>query len=363
MHATRARPSTVKLVRSGLIIANAALSAEGRIRTVTGLWRPDAHRVVRQGVVWKRSVMDADADVAVAPVLVHTMRCSLGAGLTLWGRSRAADATAFVVPELQLGLDGGCVIASAKLATVLLTHTHADHCFRVTHLTSRQKPPDILAPRALLPHVQRFIDAGVLLSGCVMDDESMVFDKSCNLIGVAGGDTMVLRANREIRVRVFAMEHSVPCVGYGVSRVRSKLAARFRHLSGPEIAVLRKADPALSVLQEVEERLFVFCGDTTPEVFATCPELLLYPVVIVECSFINDCDRAKAAQSKHTLWSDLRPIVVANAHVRFVLIHFSMRYTKAEIRAHFEREALPNAEIMLQDDGDAFGSTFGADQT
>lgn len=293
----------------------------------------------------------------------HAMKCSLGPGLTLWGRSRAADATAFVVPELQLGLDGGCVIASAKLGTVLLTHTHADHCFRVTHLTSRQKVPDIVAPRALLANVQRFIDAGVLLSGCVLDGDETHFGKNCTLIGVAGGETLTLRGNREMRVRVFDMQHSVPCVGYGVSRVRSKLAAAHRHLSGPEIAALRRASPQTSLTEDVEERLFVFCGDTTAEVFATCPELLCYPVVVVECSFIDDGDRAKAAQSRHTLWSDLRPIVVAHPEVRFVLIHFSMRYSKAEIRAHFAREAMPNVDIMLQDDGDAFGSTFGADQT
>jgi hypothetical protein len=32
-----------------------------------------------------------------------------------------------------------------------------------------------------------------------------------------------------------------------------------------------------------------------------------------------------------------------------------------EIREFFHHEALPNVEIMLQDDGDAYGSTFGLD--
>ncbi len=55
---------------------------------------------------------------------MHALRCSIGEGLTLIGRSRAADSTGFVVPELGMALDAGVVVGT-KPTTVLLSHTHA----------------------------------------------------------------------------------------------------------------------------------------------------------------------------------------------------------------------------------------------
>jgi ribonuclease Z len=281
-------------------------------------------------------------------IRIHPLKCALGSGMELVGRSRAADSTAFFVPQLSLALDGGCVISSAKPATVLLTHTHADHCFRVTHLTSRQKPPAIVVPLALVPFVDSFIKAGVTLSGCSLDAPQQ-FDHNCDLLGVKPGDRVALKGKPGFHARVYEMTHSVPCVGYGIVKTTSKLKPEFRSLSGPEIAALRK-DRDVVVMHEQEEPLFVFCGDTTSEVFRLNPGLLLFPVIIIECSFLFESEREKAESSKHMLWPELKPIVLAHPHVRFILIHFSMRYKKKEIRDFFSREALPNVEVMLQDE-------------
>ncbi len=46
---------------------------------------------------------------------------------TLYGKSRAAHNTAFVVPELGLALDCGVEVKEIVCQHVCLTHTHTDH--------------------------------------------------------------------------------------------------------------------------------------------------------------------------------------------------------------------------------------------
>lgn len=206
--------------------------------------------------------------------------------------------------------------------------------------------------------MEKYIESGVRLTGNDFD-ESMPLDPNCSVHGVEPNDEVALsRAKQKgIFAKVYRMDHSVPCVGYGIVRRKSKLKAKYTGMNGSEIGKLRKE--GVDVTEIVDERLFVFCGDTTPSIFSECPELLLYPVVVVECSFLYEKNRDKAMRSKHTLWSDLKPVVVAHPDVRFILIHFSMRYSKEELVEFFKDEGLQNVELMLQDEGDEYGSTFG----
>ncbi len=231
---------------------------------------------------------------------LSVMQSRLGA-LTLWGRSRAADSTGFVIPELEIQLDAGVIVSSAKPKVVLISHSHADHSFRTTHLTSRTVVPTFFVPRGLEPFFHRFIRAASELSGNTTELE---WEENCKLVGVEPNDTFLLPHKRDFRVRVFEMDHSVKTVGFGLSKVKQKLKAEFAGLRGDAIGKLRQE--GVAVTEELEEKLFVFCGDTTPKCFEISPDLLTYPIVIVECSFLFEEDAKKAADSKHTLWKDLK---------------------------------------------------------
>ena len=78
--------------------------------------------------------------------------------------------------------------------------------------------------------------------------------------------------------------------------------------------------------------------DTDISVFDANPELLTYKHLIVECTFFGDDSSADDPAPVHIYWDQLRPIVDANPGVHFILIHFSMRYTKDRIRDFFEGE-------------------------
>lgn len=49
---------------------------------------------------------------------------------------------------------------------------------------------------------------------------------------------------------------------------------------------------------------------------------------------------ARAAQTKHMLWSDLKPVIQAHPQTIFILIHFSHQYKEDAIREHFRFAAL-----------------------
>eukprot|EP00927_Polykrikos_kofoidii_P027256 TRINITY_DN24050_c0_g1_i1.p1 TRINITY_DN24050_c0_g1~~TRINITY_DN24050_c0_g1_i1.p1 ORF type:complete len:619 (-),score=80.77 TRINITY_DN24050_c0_g1_i1:138-1994(-) len=68
------------------------------------------------------------------------------------------------------------------------------------------------------------------------------------------------------------------------------------------------------------------------------------PNIVIECTFLgaggmteDEADR-EAIKRTHTSWRHLKPYVLAHPDCTFVLVHFSRRYSDAEIRAYFAKE-------------------------
>jgi len=97
--------------------------------------------------------------------------------------------------------------------------------------------------------------------------------------------------------------------------------------------------------------LFAFLGDTTAKVFETAPQILEYPVIIVECTHFADDQYSAAANGGHTHWSDLKEIVRQHPQITFVLIHFSIRYKRSEIVAFFKpiQETIKNIVVWVEE--------------
>ncbi len=267
---------------------------------------------------------------------------------TFVGRSRAADVTALFVPELSIGLDvgenffGGTGVHEA----CFITHAHADHAFGCGRCVSRRRQPRFFIPAQYVALLDNFLLRGQeLTNGEPFADPDKDFECNHKTIGVSPGDTFEL--NQTISVRVFEMTHSQPCCGFGFFERKRKLKAEFRDLPGKEIAALRAT--GVDVSDTIEEPLFVFCGDTTAEMFDKSPAVLEFSVVIVECTFIDEEDYLQAQKTKHMHWRDLKEKVVAHPAVTFILIHFSLRYTKDYIHAHFRSQGLPNVVVFLSE--------------
>ncbi|KAH6849906.1 beta-lactamase-like protein [Chaetomium sp. MPI-CAGE-AT-0009] len=163
----------------------------------------------------------------------------------------------------------------------------------------------------------------------------------------------------------FACAHTVPCLGYVFHAVTRKLKPEYRGLSGAQLKALREQQQQgeggggpVELTAPVATPVFAFLGDTTAATLAAAPEWLGggVRVVITECSFLWEEHRAQAERTRHTIWADLEPVVRRWPGVVFVLMHFSLRYSDAEVREFFRgREGLGNVVVWVDGEGDGEG--------
>ena len=219
---------------------------------------------------------------------------------TLTGRSRAADATSLFIPELDILLDCGCLVTPTRPLYVFITHAHSDHCLDVNRILSRQRPPQIYLPISAVEPMKGFIQHCQILRAAGRVPPT--WTPSYELFGVQGGDFLTFR--NTMRIRVFDMDHSVPCCGYGFYETRQKLKKEYEHLTNKDIANLKRENKSLQLSEERLIPLFAFMGDTTASIFEKYQtDLFQFPLIIVECSFIDNENHAeRAADVKHVIW-------------------------------------------------------------
>lgn len=271
-----------------------------------------------------------------------------GTGLTLTGYSRSNDKTFFHLPELRCSLDAG-LAEGRQPETVLLTHAHADHAADLAYLAARPAGVDIHLPAASLPAARAFIEASFALNNAMPFDPALA--GGMRLHGMVDGDEFAVGRRGTHTVRVVACHHKIPCVGYCFSSHGRSLLPELAALRptmapaefGKLLAGRRKAGEPVD--HEVRTPLFAFLGDTHPRVFDENPWLFDYPVIVTECTFLDDDQAERAEQVGHTVWSRLRPVVTAHPETRFVLTHFSLRHSDADVIAFFDKENLPNVTV------------------
>jgi ribonuclease Z len=222
---------------------------------------------------------------------------------TLIGRSRAADATSLFIPELDMLLDCGCLVTATRPRYIFITHAHSDHCLDVTRLLSRVCPPQIYLPTSGVQPMKDFIEkCQILRAAGRLDPDPKTWTPNYELIGVEPDDLLSFR--KTMKIRVFDMDHSVPCCGYGFYECRQKLKKEYEHRKSKDITDMRRINRNLELTEERLVPLFAFMGDTTAVIFDRYQtELFKFPLIIVECSFIdNEQHSERAADVKHVIW-------------------------------------------------------------
>ncbi|MEV1000992.1 MBL fold metallo-hydrolase [Nonomuraea sp. NPDC050202] len=268
-----------------------------------------------------------------------------GTQLTLTGYSRAADKTFFHIPELKLGLDAG-LAEGRQVDTVLLTHTHLDHAKDLDFLATRPAGVDIHVPEQALPYVRHYLRATTELNQSAAFDATLA--AGARVHGVQPGQEFPIGRNGSHTVRVLHTEHKVPSAGYGVAENRRALLPETEQLKarlpaaefGRLVADRRRR--GIAVDRQVQRPLFAYLGDTHAGALARNPALADYPVIITECTYLDDAQTERARRVGHTVWSQLKPYVLAHPRTLFVLTHFSLRHTDREVLAFFDRENVPN---------------------
>eukprot|EP00522_Entomoneis_paludosa_P003353 CAMPEP_0172472772 /NCGR_PEP_ID=MMETSP1065-20121228/68516_1 /TAXON_ID=265537 /ORGANISM="Amphiprora paludosa, Strain CCMP125" /LENGTH=359 /DNA_ID=CAMNT_0013230935 /DNA_START=12 /DNA_END=1091 /DNA_ORIENTATION=- len=287
---------------------------------------------------------------------VSSTSVELAPGLTLVGRSRAGDGTSFAIPELKWTFDCGALVHGQDPQHIFLTHTHSDHVTFMPYHFQRGKqrtqtpPPTMYIPEQALPFVQAFLRSHHAMTE-LSNDATAELDLS-SLQGVAAGqEILIQRGGNKYTVTPLLAEHRVTCYGYSVSLTKNRLKTEYANLPGPEIGRLRKQNTT-ELYESFTEPLFCYIGDSTHRVFEQNPQILQqHSVVVTECSFLLDKDVARAEETKHTHWKNLKPIVQANPQTLFMLIHFSLKHSALQWMELFHsvqtKQGLRNVHPML----------------
>jgi len=279
----------------------------------------------------------------------------------LTGYSRAADKTFLWIPELKISLDCG-LCRGRQPENSFLTHTHTDHSKDVGWICQKETGMNLYCPIEATTFVDAYVRAEIALNSCepFQEDKMKGYKESdkgtgrtlWKINGVKGGDSF----DCEIRgtpwhIQVFQMYHSIPCVGYGFYQKKKKLKDQYKGLKPNQLKELREKGEQLEDI--ILHPAFAFMGDTSIKALQD-QSILQFPVVIVECTFLDGGGgiKEKCERDGHIYWEQLEPIVLQNPQTTFVLIHFSLRFTTEEIVAYFQglykRQDNPLTEKQLE---------------
>eukprot|EP01127_Copromyxa_protea_P020458 TRINITY_DN6857_c0_g1_i1.p1 TRINITY_DN6857_c0_g1~~TRINITY_DN6857_c0_g1_i1.p1 ORF type:complete len:322 (+),score=32.26 TRINITY_DN6857_c0_g1_i1:21-986(+) len=273
---------------------------------------------------------------------------------TLHGNSWACDKTAFQIPELGWTLDSGFLPHPQRRTHVFLTHVHGDHSTSLPYMISRHRPPIIHLPSIAVESCRSYLDQHINFR--LHGQDVGPLKTSYSLVGVEPGMKLPFteKQHSDKSFEVFECFHSVTCIGYGFLQTRKKIKPEYVGVEGRQLGMLRKQGVQIDF--QYESPLFAFMGDTTAEFYAKHAELekegkesiYRYPLIITECTFLEEDDAQRAAKTKHTLWTELKPFIVSHPNVTFVLIHFSHRYSERKVREFFANENLPNVVPFVE---------------
>lgn len=262
-----------------------------------------------------------------------------GTSWTLRGYSRAAFRTGFFISELGIMLDAGPQIRN-KPDHVFITHTHADHIAQLPFTMIGEEKGEhifhIYAPAKSEEWLRQYIAALFNVNAVrYMRPDAEKYYRFHPMI--AGTEFPLMIRNNLYLFEIFACDHSIPTVSYGIKMVKHKLKEEYLGLPGKEIAALKK--DGKEITKQIIIPALAYICDTTIKVFEMNPTILNYNTVVIECTFLKEED---SNGSDHISWPELKPVILKNPHINFILMHFSMKYKESEIRDFFQSEGLPN---------------------
>lgn len=271
-----------------------------------------------------------------------------GTSWTIRGYSKSAYRTGFYIKELDMMLDAGPQNFK-RPQNIFITHSHMDHMFCLPGTLIAQKnehditPPvvNIYVPEKAEKHIYRYINNFFAVNSLISPRPQSETDSFYRVSGKKIGDILRLNANNtDLEVEIFKCDHSVPTISYGFSVIKTKLKEEYLGLSGKDIVELKKS--GIEILKEVTEKKLAYVCDTSINVFKMNLNIIDYPVIFIECTFLYPDEIQLAKDKKHIHWDQLKPIVLSNSKTTFVLFHFSQRYKDLEIAEFFEKQNINN---------------------
>lgn len=317
---------------------------------------------------------------------------------TLSGHSRAMERTGFWIPEIRVMLDAGVdlpmQVSGGSPQAILVTHGHIDHMNALPQLLRHSDDKswvNVFAPDPIIYRLRQYTQLSWAIQ--VDDGEEVpeayatpsesegenhvpptVYTDSINnrqWHATAAGDSIILklgkRKNIPVLIRTLQLFHRCTATGYmlctpaGTKQVlkphfclKGATSADKRTMGERIQAARKRGDEIHDTIETPEVSHLAFCVDTTVEAFLpdksiTASQLLSCPVIMTECTYLEESLNEEAFKRGHIAWHQLLPIIQEQRehateaddsapcrHTTWVLLHFSLRYTDNHIASFFQ---------------------------
>ncbi|AYV83529.1 MAG: beta-lactamase superfamily domain [Hyperionvirus sp.] len=326
---------------------------------------------------------------------------------TLRGGSVAARYTGFHVPEWNIMLDAGNpALRHVTVDALFITHAHTDHTgetpWILLNAGKSGSKLTVYCPKSIAALTRNYIDAHSRLSKEIESPLEPKIHNKYELVAVEPGmeipfrfdekeaekrkaDKIKLKEERKAfrkakrkgeidpeasyptggiekkkkratcNVEVIKCYHTTDeSFGYGFIEIRRKLKTEYHGRSQAELNKL--VSEGVEINHEVKFPVYCFLGDTNERVLYAIEEsgklifspiLEKYKYIVIECTFLFEGEMELAVEHRHMHWSKLEPYVRAHPDTKFILIHFSARYSVEQISKFFNDVDLPNVEPFL----------------
>jgi ribonuclease Z len=272
--------------------------------------------------------------------------------LQISGYSRAAHRTGLEVKGLNILLDAGLDVQKAY-EHIFITHQHLDHCIYLPQYTmniDNNMKINVISTQNILDNVKPYVISALRMSKNIninVSNDEILNMANTNFVNVDINNTYEFTHGKDKwLVNLIKCSHGIESVGFGFSIIKNKLKQEYIGMNNKEIVILKMDN--IQLTEEVKENVFLFLGDTDKKILQN-QEIYTYKTIIIECTYIYDIEEEiKLAKiNKHIHWMNIKDIIKNHNNIQFILIHFSMKYTKKEIEEFFKKENLMNVNLLI----------------
>ncbi len=256
------------------------------------------------------------------------------AGIPLRGSSVAGRETWFHFPTLGFAFDfGRTPWELVSVPNVFLTHAHLDHGSGMAYWFSQRRllrlpGGTVRTHPAAVERWRRILALHEELEGTHYD---------ARLEPMEPLSRVSLR--RDLSMTCFEADHRVPTLAYVASEERHRLLPEYESRTREEIKDL--AAEGKAVAGRVAIPLAAFSGDTSAAILDRAPhEFFRAKVLLLECSFVEERDRHRAAPFKHIHLDEIAERADLFENEVVVLTHLTLR-TSPDVIRRLVKKRLP----------------------
>lgn len=264
---------------------------------------------------------------------------------SLSGYSRAKENTGFYCKELEMAFDAGIQMNEVP-SYICLTHLHNDHTSALNKmLIDNPKNPIIF-----IPNNDKFEELLVTTLKYIYLSSKFIHPKSSK--GLDPKSTypyQIVKLNigssykfKEANTGAYYVEglpsdHGVVSISFGIYEMRRRCKPEYQNLEKSQYAKLKMEKIEFTEMYKFPILCFMSDTNYKPLIGSQSDLIFQYPTIIIECTFLNSEDLPHAKKKNHIHWEQLKDII-ENKPNKFILIHFSKKYTWLEVKNFFDKQ-------------------------